>query len=245
MPVRLKCLAPRPMAFVRVICLPYAGGGASVFQSWAAAVPKSIELYALQLPGREDRLAEPLLTGWAAMMNEAKAALDSLPRLPIALFGYSLGAVIALDLARWLTATKPGMLQHVFCAARPWPGAATSERQGLHALSDAALLEALDRQYGSLSTSLSHPEIRELALPILRADLALLESYRWQPSARLTCPMTVYGGRHDPVTPPASLDAWRAEFAGAFDTVLFEGSHFFLETQRTALIADLVQRLRR
>ena len=243
MPVRLKCLAPRPMATVRLICLPYAGGGAGVFQPWVAATPASIELYALQLPGREDRLAEPLHTSWPAMIGEAKAALDSLPRLPLALFGYSLGAVIALDLARWLTLAKPGVLQQLFCAARPWPGAPTSERGGLHALADDALVEALDQQYGSLSTSLLHPEIRELALPILRADLALLASHRFERSASLNCPVTVYGGRDDPVTPPAALEAWQAECAGPFTVAQFDGSHFFLETQRAALIADVVQRL--
>lgn len=239
MTVRLKCLAPRPMASLRLLCIPFAGGGTLTFRGWAALLPPQVEAFAVQLPGREDRLRELALDAWQPMMDAMIEAVAPLPFLPTAIFGHSLGAVIGLELGRWMHARQPGRLIHVFASGRPWPGSSTGECSNLHALSDDDLLRVLDRQYGSLSTSLSHPDIRDLTLPILRADLRLLDSYRYSRSPVLDCPLTVFAGIDDPVTSAASLAGWGQETHGPFRVRMLDGQHFFLESHRTQLVADI------
>lgn len=231
------------MASLRLICVPYAGAGISAFRGWGRDLPATVEAYVLQLPGREDRLGEKPYEGWAPMRSAAAEALGAWPRLPVALFGHSLGAVIALDLARWLHRSRPGALRHLFLAGRPWPGVASGERSDWLALDDESFVSAVEGRYGAVSNSLSHPEIRDLTLPALRADLRLLDSYHYDRSAVLDSPLTVYGGRNDPVTPAPKLEAWRQETSGPFELRWLDAGHFFIETHRAELLADISARL--
>lgn len=241
--IRLMCLAPRPMATQRLLCVPYAGGGAATFRGWAARLPDTVEAFAVQLPGREDRLREAAYEGWPAMMAALTDSLERLPDLPSAIFGHSLGAVLALEIGRWMHARRPGQLRHLFVAGRPWPGGGRRLPGDLAALPDAQLLDSLEQQYGSPAAALSHPDIRAVMLPILRADLRLLASYQYQSPVPLTCPLTVYAGSSDPSTPAASLAGWQRETNGPFAIQLLEGQHFFLETRRSQLVADVGSRL--
>jgi surfactin synthase thioesterase subunit len=177
------------------------------------------------------------------MMRALLAAVEPLPPLATAIFGHSLGAVIGLELARWMSRDRRGQLVHFFPAGRPWPGRDTGERADLGALGDDALLEELDRRYGSLSSSLAHPEIRELALPALRADLRLLDSHAYAGPAALDCAVTAFGGTRDPGTTRESLEAWARETAGPFRLELLEGEHFFLEARRETLVTRIVAAL--
>jgi surfactin synthase thioesterase subunit len=233
------------MASMTLLCIPFAGAGPAAFRNWARGLPQFIEPYAVQLPGREDLLNAAPIVDWQPMRVDLIDAFARLPPRPAAIFGHSLGAVIALDLARWMHAQQPGRLHHLFVAGRPWPGQPSGERGDLLELGDDAFLAALDRQYGSLTSSLSHPEIRELTLPTLRADIRLLDSFRYEAAEPLDCPLTVYGGTGDPATNAASLDAWRRETGGPFRVRMFDGAHFFLETHRDEVIADVAASLER
>ena len=239
MTVRLKCLAARPMASMRLLCIPFAGGGALAFRGWAELLPPQVEAYAVQLPGREDRLRESAFEQWQPMMQALVAAVAPLPHQPTAIFGHSLGAVVGLELGRWMQAAQPGRLRHLFVSARPWPGTCSGEQDAMHALSDDALIVELDRQYGSLSTSLSHPDIRELTIPTLRADLRLLESFDYMRAAPLDCPLTVFAGTQDPATNASSIAAWQHETSSAFRTHTLDGDHFFLESHRQQILAEI------
>jgi surfactin synthase thioesterase subunit len=241
MSIVLKCLASRPMARVRLLCIPFAGAGVSAFSKWSPLLPETIEPFAVQLPGREERLRSTPFRSWQPMMDSLITAASSLPPLPTALFGHSLGAVIALDLARHLYSAHPRRLRQLFVSGRPWPGHSGSRRLNADTLDDDQLLAALDREYGSGSSSLSHPEIREVMLPALRADLALLDSHVYRHAPPLTCPLTVYGGDSDPGTSPSSLDGWRAETSGPFRLVTLAGNHFFVESRRRELVTDIVR----
>lgn len=231
------------MATLRLLCIPFAGGGATSFRGWAQRLPAAIEVFAVQLPGREDRIRDPVIVDWATLMQALVVAVAPLPPMPTAIFGHSLGAVIALELGRWMQERQPGRLQHVFASGRPWPGDQAGDeddRERLHGLSDDDLLQALDRRYGSLATGLSHPDIRELLLPALRADLRLLDSYQYARSDALDCPLTVFAGRLDPATSTGNVAGWRQETRRAFNVRRLDGAHFFIDTHREALLADVV-----
>ena len=239
----IKCLQHQPMATLRLICIPYAGAGASVYRAWAKLLAPKIEVFAVQLPGREDRLRDPAFRQWAPMMAALTGATADLPRMPTAIFGYSLGAVVALELSRWMHRHQADQLRHLFVAARPWPGDATAEGGAMEALDDKELLSILQHRYGTLPASLSHPEIREVALPALRADLMLLDSYVHALGPTLRCPVTVYGGRADPMTREFRLDNWLRESSGPLRVQLFESEHFFIDACQSDLLADIAATL--
>lgn len=243
--VRLHCLSPRPMATRRLLCVPYAGGGRMAFRGWAQLLPPQVEPYVLQLPAREERMGQPALQSWSPMMAAVIRALAALPPAPTAIYGHSLGALIALDIARWMEADQPGRLQHLFVAARPWPGhpAAAADIADLPDLADDALLEAMDRRYGSLSTGMSHPEIRDVVMPTLRADLRLLADHRHHHGPGLRSPLTVLAGDRDPATPAESVTGWRNETRGRYsECVLEDAAHFFIDTHRTDVVGCILDR---
>lgn len=245
MVVRLKCLEPRPMAVQRVLLIPYAGAGVGAFRGWGKGIDASAEPYVLQLPGREDRLRELLYRSWPAMIDAAAEALVAWPTLPVTLLGHSLGAVIALELARALHAARPGEPRHLFVAARPWPGLPAESLPDLEVMSDADLLVALDKRYGVAPASLAHPDIRDIVLPGLRADLCLLDSYRHVPGRPLSCPLTVFGGAKDSLTSAESLQAWQMETTGVFRSCTLDSGHFFVDSHRDEMLHELNASLQR
>lgn len=243
MTIRLKCLAPRPMASMRLICIPFAGAGAAVFRGWADLLPTHVEPFAAQLPGREDRLSEAAPTRWQPVLDGLVAQLSRLPPQRTAIFGHSLGAVIAFELARRLQGGGIAPLEHLFVSARPWPGRPQEPVAPLGLEDDAAMLAMMQRRFGTLPASLSHPDIRDVVLPALRADLHLLDDHRYRPAPPLPCGLTVFAGLHDPGTEPATLSDWQSETSGTFAIETFDGGHFFIEDMRHEVTAAIASRL--
>ena len=227
----------RPDADVRLFCIPHAGSGAAQFHSWAAALPSSIELYAVRLPGRENRRAEPPfrdVVGAAAALGEAIAPL--LDR-PFAFFGHSMGALIAYELAR---SVPPDWL---FVSGRRAPHVPDREFP-IHQLPEGAFVDAMTRRYGVSATSLLHdPELRALFVPVLRADFEAVERYQYRAAPPLDCPITAFGGLTDPRADPEGLHAWRGYTTGEFDMRLFPGDHFFHQTLRDKVVAEIARAL--
>src|SRR3954463_501070 len=97
---------PRPVARprLRLVCLPYAGGSASIYHGWASELDDDVELVAVQLPGRGPRLREAPFTQMEALLGALVEAMAPLDDAPFALFGHSMGALVGFELARWLRA---------------------------------------------------------------------------------------------------------------------------------------------
>lgn len=243
MSVRLKPLSPRPMATLRLLCLPFAGAGAGAFRGWADALPAHVEAFAAQLPGREDRLADAPLVEWPRMLDMLVDGVAALHPQPTAIFGHSLGALAGYELARRIQRDGIAPLAHVFVSARPWPGIPPASLAALWTGDDAGLLAGMAQRFGALPASLSHPDIRDVVLPALRADLRLLDSHRHVPGPPLACPLTVFAGTHDPSTADDALRGWRSATTGDFAIESFDGGHFFIESHRRELIAAIASRL--
>ncbi len=223
--------------------MPHAGAGASTYQAWPALVPLSVEVFALQLPGREERLKEAPFTEWNAMIESVKMAIDTLPRTPIIFFGHSLGAIIALEAARYVALATPARLRQVFCAGRPWPGDGDEWRTDIADMADGVFLEMMADRYGSTGAALESDTIRDIALPILRADVALLMSYQWRPMTPLPCPITVFTGTSDPSTDGRDISLWQKETKSNFTHSEIEGDHLFHTTRKEELIKQICRHL--
>src|SRR5215217_254651 len=170
---------PNRRASVRLFCFPYAGGGDSIFRSWQESLSDTIEVCPVQLPGRGSRIAEPPYTEMDQLVRAAGQAIAPYLDKPFALFGHSMGALIAFEFARYLRKEYSAEPVHLFVSGRPSPQS-TSEPLDLDQL-DTELPEILSSRNGRPAQSLKDPELMELVLPMLRADLALCESYSYAP----------------------------------------------------------------
>jgi medium-chain acyl-[acyl-carrier-protein] hydrolase len=235
----LAHVKPNPAAALRLFCFPYAGGDPSAFLSWPAALPASVEVCPVLLPGHGSRIAEPLFLSIADLVPPlAEGLLPSLHR-PFALFGHSTGALIAFEFARALRAEhglSPARLCVSACGAPHLP---PDRPDPIHHLPEQEFIEKL-RAFGGVSeAALAEPELRGLILPILRADFQLSETYSCAPDVPLACPISAFGGAQDPFVRPESLEAWRDQTTSAFSLRLFPGGHMFLHTDRRLLLEVL------
>lgn len=238
-----------PWANLRLFCFPYSGAGASMFTKWVEKLPSTVELYAVQLPGRETRLVEPLFTRLPPLVEATAAAL--LPHLadkPFAFFGHSMGALLAFELARYLRRTQRAAdgLQpvHLFVSGHTAPQLG-QRKPPIHALPEAEFVAELRRYNGTPEEVLQHAELRQLLLPILRADFALYETYVYTPDPPLDCPISVFGGMQDEDVPQEGLEPWRGQTRAAFSLQMFPGDHFFVNSTQNHFLPTLAQQLER
>jgi surfactin synthase thioesterase subunit len=185
-----------------------------------------MEVCPVQLPGRESRFGEPLPTGVVDLVPELAEALLPALDVPFALLGNSMGALIAYELARHLRRNSlPAPTRLVVAGAKPPGGAA--RMPPLSHLPDAEFGRAMQARHGGIPAAvLDDPQIAAIYLPVLRADMAMVESYLPAAGPPLTCPVSAYVGAHDTVTGPEDIDGWAAVTSGRFDRRVLPGDHF-------------------
>jgi medium-chain acyl-[acyl-carrier-protein] hydrolase len=211
---------------MRLLCVPHAGAGPSVFRAWHSAMP-GLEIVPVTLPGRESRFSEPPARDLTALVDDIIEQCASWHRTPFALFGHSMGALVGFELARALRRRRLPAPERLFVSAFRAPHL-PQRRPPLHALPDVALKAALLRLQGTPREVLDQPELMQTVLPTLRRDLELVERYRYRAEPPLTCPVTCLAGVLDERVTGAELDAWRRHTKGAFGLRLFPGAHFYL-----------------
>lgn len=233
----------RPNLKARLFCFPNAGVGASVFRTWSAGLPRELEVCAIQLPGRENRLSEPPPSSLPPAIHGAVEAIGPLLDVPFAFFGHSMGAVIAAEVARELETKGGPAPKHLFVSARRPPHTPGFETP-LRGLPDAEFIAEINRRYGGIPPALlAERELLDLLLPTLRSDIAGLETYLPRERSPLSIPITAFGGSDDVMTPRTHLDAWRTSTSAAFRVRVFAGGHFYLEPRRAELLADVAATL--
>jgi medium-chain acyl-[acyl-carrier-protein] hydrolase len=223
-------------AKVRLICLPYAGGGGSTFTSWSRDLPAWLEVVAVQPPGRENRLKEPPLTDMTVLAAELERALQPFAGYPFVLFGYSVGGLVAHELA--LRLRRNGVVPRALVVAACRPPHRVAARLEVECLGDRELFDAVQASYGGVPDELrEHDELLRLHARALRADLQLLRGYEPTPGPPIDCPLTVIHGDADETTPAQLCGEWARYTHGPFRIHRVPGGHFFLREQRAALLS--------
>jgi medium-chain acyl-[acyl-carrier-protein] hydrolase len=227
---------------VRLLCLPHAGGGASAYRSWSDILPADIEVWAAQLPGREDRIKDPPFVRLPPLVEELTDLL--LPHLdvPFAFFGHSMGALVAFELARHLRRRCGWTPAGLVVAAHHAPQLPDPEPP-IHRLPDDHFLAAVQRLNGAPSEALLHPELQSLLLPALRADLAVCETYEYHDEPPLDCPIAAFAAADDARVGRDEMLPWAAQTRGGFTLRMFPGNHFFVASCRELLLQVLASHL--
>ncbi|MET9960305.1 alpha/beta fold hydrolase [Streptomyces sp. NPDC006326] len=228
-----------------LVCLPHAGGSAGFYFPWSQALSGRYDVIAVQYPGRQDRHREPCAASVAELAEATAAELAAAVPAdrPLVFFGHSMGAVVGFETVRAmerLAAARPGAVRtpDLFLASgRRAP--ALSRDDGIHRLPDRALLDELKKLGGTDLRMLDDPELFQLVVPTIRADFAVVETYRPAPGARVGCPVVALIGDSDPRVSAEQGAAWRDHTAGDFALRVFPGGHFYLAEQQRDVLATV------
>lgn len=226
----------------RLFCFPYAGGSAQVFHGWSEWLPPSIEVVAIQAPGKGTRLLEPPCTRVDALCDELLQAMGPLLHdKPFSFFGHSNGAFVAFELSCRLQHRGLPMPRQLLLSASPAPWTRDIERP-FSAMTDQEFKEVLKDLNGTPPAVLDQPDLFELLLPGLRADFSLPENYEFGWERKLMAETHVFYGEHDEVT-EQQIFAWQEQIARPLTFQKIAGGHFFIHSHAEELLASIGSRL--
>ncbi|WP_034263873.1 thioesterase II family protein [Actinospica robiniae] len=217
----------------RLVVFPYAAAGASALRPLVTLLPDSVELLGVALPGRERRFGEPAATTFPEIMRGVVDDLAARPELPTFLLGHSLGASLAVALAR----SVPEICSGIIVSARRPAHVALAP---ILAMSDEEVGSFLDELGNTAPQLLGEPYWRDRLIQLFRHDTELdIEASHVAETRLLTQPLTVLAGSEDPYVDVRDLDAWAARTSGHCDIRIYPGDHFFLlDPGNLAVVAD-------
>ena len=231
-----------PNTKLRLFCFPYAGGEASLFSSWSKSITTGIEICPIELPGHGCRLLERPFNQLKPLVEKLAEVLLTYLDKPFAFFGHSMGGLVSFELTHLLRQYYGLSPIHLFVSGRRAPQVPKSEPP-IHHLPEPEFLSELRSLNGTPKGVLRDAELMELFLPILRADFAAIETYVYTPKPRLKCPITVLGGLQDYKVSCEALEAWREQTNANFSMQMFQGDHFFINSNQSTLLQFLNREL--
>jgi medium-chain acyl-[acyl-carrier-protein] hydrolase len=203
---------------------------------------QDVELWAVNLPGRESSLTARRFTDLRELVDALCSSFVPCLDAPYAFFGHSMGALIAFELARRLRIDAVIGPEHLVLSGFRAPHL-PDRHPPVHHLDDEELLVRLKSLGGTPPEVLREPELMELMLPLLRADLSICETYSYIDDDPLPCSLTVFGGADDREVERDELAAWERHVDGRFALNVFPGGHFFLQSVQGLVLRILARDL--
>ena len=235
----IRIAKPNPNATMRLFCFPYAGGGASVYRLWQDQLPSQIEVCAIQLPGRENRINEKPFLRIQSLAKELTRVIQPYLDRPFSFFGHSMGSLIAYELTQQINQKYARLPQHLMVSARRAPHLPDPDSP-LHQLPENQFLEAVQQRYNSVpDIVLQEKELRVLFIPLLRADFEKAETYRPTYIDSLSCPIIAFGGLTDDRASEDEMMAWQWLAAGDFSCHMLQGDHFYFNDDPLPLLSQI------
>jgi medium-chain acyl-[acyl-carrier-protein] hydrolase len=221
-----------------VYCLPHAGGTAGIFRSWQELLRPDIEIRAVGYPGHGNLLGEPLFDTIEQVAMAVADAVTAGPCVPYALFGHSMGSLVAFETCHVLAARRAAMPRLLIASGHRAPRVPRSAPP-MHKAPDAEFVAHLRELGATPAEVLSSSDLLELMLPILRADFHACETYRPHDRPLLHINIAAYGGLGDADTSRDGLLAWQDETTGECVVRMFPGGHFFVSDCPDRVVAML------
>ncbi|MFE2725428.1 thioesterase II family protein [Kitasatospora sp. NPDC059327] len=224
----IRRFQPAPAAPAQLVCFPHAGGSAGYFLPVARAMPTSVDVLAVQYPGRQDRAGEACVEDVHELADQVVRELLPWADRPFTLFGHSLGASVAFEVA--VRMERAGIaLRGVVVSGRRAPSRPRDPAQDVHRADDRTLIRDVERLSGTDPLMLRDPELLEMVLPSIRSDYKAAETYRSRPGRdRVGLPLLVLTGDADPQVTAAEAAAWAGHTTEGCSVRTFAGGHFFL-----------------
>ncbi|GHF52515.1 oleoyl-ACP hydrolase [Streptomyces mashuensis] len=219
---------------VRLVCLPHAGGSAPFYFPMSRALAPAVDVLCVQYPGRQDRRHDKAVEDIGEYADLIAAELKPWLDRPTALFGHSMGAVIAFEVARRLERDLGFVPLTLFASGRRAPSRYRDEN--VHRRDDDGVVAEMRLLSGTDSQILGDEELLRMVLPAIRSDYKAIETYRSEPGATVQTPVTVLTGSSDPRTSREEAEAWRDHTTGAFALHAFTGGHFFLAQHQQEIV---------
>lgn len=228
---------------VRLFCFHCAGGSGSEFRSWSAHLPSSVELVAVQLPGREGRIKEAFIARMADLTGAVAEAMRPYLDKPYAIFGHSLGSIVGFEVIRELR--RRGLPQpFLFIPAGRQGPQVKAKKAPIASLPEEAFVVELRKEYGQhIGAILDSAELREVFIPQIHADFALSEIYRFYDEQPLDCPIVAFAGVSEQDLERDELNAWSAHTSRSFHSRRFPGDHFFIRESQRLVVEAIRQQI--
>ncbi|MDH6131112.1 pyochelin biosynthetic protein PchC [Kitasatospora sp. MAA4] len=237
----IRSYHPAPDAAVRLLCFPHAGGSASFFFPVSRELSPDVDVLAVQYPGRQDRRAEPIVTDIGLLADQVLERLVAVSDdRPLALFGHSMGSLVAFEVAGRLRA-RGVRLAALIVSGRRAPHLQRADN--VHQRSDDGLVAELKALSGTDSGLLGDDEILRMILPAIRGDYQAVETYRYQASPALECPVLALVGDSDPRVDVDGVREWEQHAAGEFELSVLPGGHFYLAREQASVLAAIRARI--
>ncbi|WP_025131878.1 thioesterase II family protein [Pseudomonas sp. PH1b] len=223
--------ASRPRGKMRLFTFPYAGSGASVFHRWFLPLYDQVDLYALQLPGREGRSQEHRYCDMQAAANDVADCLEQFSDdIPCCFFGHSMGALLAFAVASVLQQRQRQVPLQLMLSGMVAPHV-PQRVAPLHQLPATQATAVLQAMGGVPAVVLAEEDLMQMYLPVIQADIQMVYSYAQAQARPLDIDMVCLSGTQDLIAPPEQMQQWRGYTRGRFEQFVFAGGHFFLDGQ--------------
>ena len=221
---------------LRLVCFPFAGSSASIFRPWIDSLPGEVEVLAVQLPGRENRLRERCIRDMDEIVEQLEHEIGPVLAPPFVFFGHSLGSLIAYELLQRLEAAGRSRAELFFASGAPAPHTCISPEEP-HTLTQDQIQRDLRKISGTHATLLDDAELLALLLPMLQADFELFANYRYREPAPLQSPIVAIRGAADAyITHQRQLE-WNRHTDRQFSFHIIPGPHHFMVDSSEALLA--------
>jgi medium-chain acyl-[acyl-carrier-protein] hydrolase len=231
-----------PSAWLRLFCLPYAGGSAAIFRNWTDSLPPFIEVCCIQLPGRGARLREQPFTSMSLLVGAIEMAISEYLDKPFAFFGHSMGAAISFELTHKIRSKRGLEPVHLFVSGRRAPQLVRTDASTFK-LPEHEFTQELRRLEGTPQEVFENQELLKLFLPLLRSDFELIQTAKYVARPQLKCPITALGGIADNTVSREDLQAWSKQTSGRLNLCLLPGNHFFLHQYEPRVLQVIAEQL--
>lgn len=230
----------RPRA--RLICLPYAGAGTIAYRRWPSGLPAWLEVWAVLLPGRETRINDPPVADIDSLVSVLTGAMveeiPCQPEMPYALYGHSMGAAVCFELGYAMQGAGCAPPLHLFVSGRRGPQI-PDNLPSIHRLPIAEFIDRIRQLNGLPEEIMAEPGLAAFFAEKVAADFAVIETFHYTARPPLPCGISAFGGNQDPTTTESQLWAWQPHAAGPFSVRMLPGDHFFINSERDALLAAI------
>lgn len=224
------------MEKMKLFCFPYAGGSAALYMKWNSFLHPSIHIVPIELAGRGKRYSEPFYSDIEQAVHDIYAKIkDELDELPYALFGHSMGGLLAFEIAHKIRLQGHSAPKIIFLSGKNPPH--RQNHRDIHHLPNEELIKEIFEMGGTPKEILQHNELVEMLIPILRADFTLVENYRYSKREEiLDCDLVVMNGRQDKLTQDSDMKEWSRYTKREMRTYHIDGGHFFINEHLESVV---------